>query len=170
MHKIAGQNPFSSNWPDVGFIERLLAPALRNRILFGQVASMRYNVSRGKLSAEVDDLIQGTFFAGSWQAVHAYYSRFFQIHDQRKDMGLFVGKDQSVMNQVAFRFDEPEYEKNASAQLKCHSQFAVRLLVYNQRCSSITYDPWFWYQVYFARNPSLFCKNDRLTYLTDSIA
>jgi hypothetical protein len=189
MYKISQENPFKSKffvytdagswrlsqtykineWPDVAFINKKLMPVLHDRVLLGQVRSMLYNPGQKKLNPDSDDLIQGTFFAGTRSAMSEYYSRFFRIHDERKNKGLFMGKDQSIMNRLAFRFEDPGYKLYANAQLQPYYRFITRLVAYKQNCSLINYDAWFWYQVYFSQNASLYCNNDRMAYLTNSI-
>jgi hypothetical protein len=97
MQTIAEQNPFSSSffiytdagawrdfhrlnvtsWPDVAFINTSLAPALKDRILFGQISSILFFLK--KFRAHIDNIIQGTFFAGSSKAVANFYTKFFEL-------------------------------------------------------------------------------------------
>ena len=140
-YKISQENPFNSkffiytdtgafrerfvaNWPDTDFIENSLLAKLNDRILFGQINGF------GQF-AETQDIIEGTFFAGSAKALQSFYTNFFALHDQRLARGLFIGKEQDTMNLVSFVF---------------FNQTVVRLQTWGLSCS-FNYDQWFFYQV-----------------------
>jgi hypothetical protein len=107
------------DWPDTRFIAQELAPKLNDRILLGQ---MNYGT------------IQGTFFGGSDRAVLNFYENFFVIHDMWLTQGKFVGKDQTLMEVVAFdRF----------------ANTTLRLLTWDLNCNFNNHD-WFWFQVMHA--------------------
>jgi hypothetical protein len=115
VNKVAKENPFGSeffiftdagawrraqplkNWPNTAFISQTLAPWLNNRILFGQIGTF-------DLFSEHKNIIEGTFFAGSQKAIFDFYERHFEIHDSRMKRGFFVGKDQTIMNLLAFKY------------------------------------------------------------------
>jgi hypothetical protein len=156
VHKVAESNPFGSSffiysdagawrhdkfpsdWPDTGFITNSLMKALNDRVLLGQV---------GRTGAP--DVIEGTFFAGSSKAVGDFYANFWRMHDKRYEAGMFVGKDQTIMNVVAFE----------SAVDRC-----VRLQTFDIGCS-FGYDVWFYYQKYFSKDKNQHCAEDRLKHL-----
>jgi hypothetical protein len=141
LYRIAKLNPFNStfflftdsgafreryfdNWPDTEFISQNLAPKLNNRILLGQI-NIRESFS------EINAVIQGTFFGGSAQAVKQFYSNFFYVHDELFKRGKFVGKEQNIMDHVAFRnFNDT----------------VIRLQTWNLSCT-FEYEGWFFYQV-----------------------
>jgi hypothetical protein len=160
-YKISQENPFDStffiytdagawrqgviaNWPDSDFISNSLLNHLDNRILFGQV-------NKFKFFDEMTDIIEGTFFAGSRRALEQFYANFFNIYDERSQKGLFVGKDQTTMNLLAFKY---------------FSHTVVRLAAWNLNCS-IKHDSWRFYQYYFSDNSTLHCTRDRLSLLIE---
>ena len=145
-YKIAQENPFNSkffiysdagsfrerfvaHWPDTEFIENSLIRKLNDRILFGQI----YTFDKFKSSKvlENSDFIQGGFFAGTAKALQDFYTNYFSIHDERLSKGLFIGKEQILMNLVSFVF---------------FNQSVVRLHTRGLPCS-FNYDPWFFFQV-----------------------
>jgi hypothetical protein len=155
-HKIAQENPFNSSffiytdagafrdivlpgWPDQSFITNSIQKVLGDRVLFGQVANF-------KVFNEWRDVIEGGFFAGSSQALSDFYRNFFFIHDERFEQGLFVGKDQTIMNLLAFKY---------------FNRTVVRLNAWS--CGA---NPWFFYQFYFHQASSnMPCLKDRLGFL-----
>jgi hypothetical protein len=164
-HKVAQENPFNSSffiytdagafragkalpdWPNTEFISQKLAPYLNDRILFGQIdACLKFN--------ELKDIIEGTFFAGSQNAVSDFYEHHFEIHDSRMRRGLFVGKDQTMMNLLALRYFD---------------QSVVRLKAFGLKCN-LTYNPWNFYQYYLSRDPVHKCDSveNELSILEDS--
>jgi hypothetical protein len=113
-HKISRENPFNSsffvytdsgafrgeqmsNWPDTQFITSNLSGYLGDRILFGQIYGYNHLDETGLG-------IEATFFAGNSKVMFDFYEHHFEIHDSRIKQGLFVGKEQTIMNLVAFRF------------------------------------------------------------------
>jgi hypothetical protein len=120
-----------ANWPDQVFV-RELAEKLDQRILYGQVGKS-------------NDIIQGTFFGGSLEAVVNVYDEYFRVHDEWLDKGLFVGKDQNLMNELAF--------SSRSRSL------VARLKAYDLNCNR-NYDAWFFYQYYFANLSFYICENE----------
>ena len=115
-------------WPDNAFarnVSRVLGP---ERMLLGQVNSLRSDVE----FSSSHDYIQGAFFAGSAAALSAYEREFYALHDKWLLDGRFVGKDQRMMNELAF---------------VTYAHGVVRLRLWHNECAS----PWFFYQRYFAR-------------------
>ncbi len=98
-----------SNWPNEEFIE-ILKFKLKDRILFGSINpynEISYSPNK--------DCIEGTIFAGSKIALKNLYDRFYQIHDERLNKGLFIGKEQIIYNIIAF-----EKNKNLTIKLKTY--------------------------------------------------
>jgi hypothetical protein len=135
--KIAQENPFNSsyffftdtgafrgrtftNWPDTKFIANKLSLALNDRIMLGDIRGY------GSLK-DVRAIMQGTFFLGSGKAVRDFYDHFWEIHDKMFKQDLFAGKEQDLMERVAFQ------SFNTSV---------VRLQTWN-----FPVDCWFYYQV-----------------------
>ena len=73
-----------------------LTNILNDKILLGQL-SHESNALRNQNFPDLD-LIEGTFFMGSQKALRHFKEGFWRIHDDRFDKGLFVGKDQVLMN------------------------------------------------------------------------
>ena len=61
-------------------------------------AIFSHNVSR--------DFIIGTFFGGKSQAINWYYQEFYKLVDLWIKGGKFAGKEQDLMNGLAFRFPD----------------------------------------------------------------
>lgn len=155
VYKIAQENPFGSSfflytdagafrerpqpyWPDVKFISDVLKPRLQDRPLYGQIAKMdSFN--------EYNDVIEGTFFGGSAKALKTLYDDYFEVHDTKILRGEFIGKEQNLMNIVAF---------------KHHPQNIVRLRAWHLNCTN-GYNNWFYYQRYFSVNSSYYCTQHR---------
>jgi hypothetical protein len=97
-----------------------LSQALNDRIIFGDIKGY------GSLE-DVRAIMQGTFFLGSGKAVRDFYDHFWEIHDSRFNQDLFAGKDQDLMERIAFQ------SFNTSV---------VRLQTWNLPVNS-----WFYYQV-----------------------
>jgi hypothetical protein len=160
VNLIARENPFNSSffiyadagsfrdepkmpvWPDTEFINDELMPYLNDRILLGQI-----NGFSGKLN-ENTDLIEGTWFCGSTKAVRDFYANFYSIHDGKFFRGMFVGKDQTTMNLLAFKY---------------FKETAVRLQVWSNGCPNG--DPWFFFQNFLSAYSKDFCNLNRLDIL-----
>ena len=160
-HRIARENPFNSSffiytdagswrqgifhdWPDTEFISKRLVQELDNRVLFGQIDKFKY-------FDENLNIIEGTFFAGTAKAVRDFYHNFFYIHEERFQKGLFIGKDQTIMNLLAFQY---------------FPQTVVRLSAWNLNCP-FRNNPWWYFQQYFSHNSSLYCVDDRIKVLVE---
>ena len=154
-NKIAQENPFNStmfiytdsgawrnepllNWPNE-FKIKDISKLIKDRILFGQL-------SNGEKSIYFPfvNLIEGTFFMGSKIAISNFETYFWQIHDKRFDQGLFIGKDQTIMNIFAFKSNK--------------SHLIARLKASNTNCIKQV-NIWFFYQYYLASNKYFACKN-----------
>lgn len=132
------------NWPDQEFVTEL-AKKLDNRFLYGQVGWPQ-KFKRNKNA----NIIQGTFFAGSSKAVENIYDQYFRLHDEWLDKGLFIGKEQNLMNEVA---------------LSRATSLVARLKTHNLDCNNKTYSIWFFYQFYFAHSNYFICNGEKLNYL-----
>ena len=90
------------NWPDREIIRPILA---EQRLLLGLIAPLprrfcplNYSMNEGPIRM---DLIEGTFMAGSIDAVRWWTAVFYAtIHDYLS-RDFFIGKDQSIMNAIA---------------------------------------------------------------------
>lgn len=161
LNKTAHLNPYKSNfflytdsgawrtrqfpnWPDEGFVSQLTSK-LEDRILFGEVGPASYFATNKRAN-----IIQGTFFGGSLKEVKFISEQFFQVHDEWLDKeGMFVGQDQRLMNELAFA-------RTKSA--------VVRLRTLNLKCQA-TYNPWFFYQYFFANSSDYICNEDKFSLL-----
>jgi hypothetical protein len=55
------------------------------------------------------DSIEGTFYAGSKKALKYYAKLLYEIHDDRLfNQKLFIGKDQTMMNHIAYKTFHPK--------------------------------------------------------------
>lgn len=155
-NKVAQENPFKStlfiytdsgawrtsepfyDWPNVSFVTKL-GQQLEDRILFGEIANVKLEASKPDVN-----WIEGGFFLGSPMALNNFETAFWRIHDQRFEQGLFIGKDQTMMNLVA-----TETPKKI-----------VKLKAWDSGCPV---DVWFFYQYFFAADQFYFskCKRSR---------
>ena len=103
----------------------------------------------------LDDLIQATWFAGSHNALTNYYKIYYNLHDERIDKDLFVGKEQPQMSLVIFG---PE----RSGKNRLLNSTRLRLWDTN-----ICADPCFFYQKYFTQPGGYKCDKDRMSMLQD---
>ena len=131
-----------TDWPHEEFV-RNVSQRLNGRMLLGQVYAKqsKFNVGR--------DHIEGGFFAGSKQAIASYQRVFYDLHDQWLLAGFFIGKDQSMINMLAF---------------VTYKESIVRLSAWNSTngCSNV----WFFYQYFFASADEYSCPiKDRLSLL-----
>lgn len=113
-NKIAKENPFNSlifiytdsgawrqktllNWPNIPFI-KTVSNIIKDKILFGQIS--KTNSDKSSSFPEIE-LIEGGFYLGTKKAINKFETNFWQIHDERFDKGLFIGKDQTMMNIIS---------------------------------------------------------------------
>ena len=121
-----------------------------DKILLGQLDDST-NLVNDKKFPDVD-IIEGTFFMGSQLALSRFKTEFWKLHDEWIDAGNFVGKDQSLMNTLAFRNDF----KSSIAKLN----------VWKRSCSIWSrlfglVDPWFFYQYFFATQDLYPCYDQK---------
>jgi len=152
-NKIAEENPFNSkmfiytdsgawrdrplfDWPNE-LVIRNVSNLIQDRILLGQVSN--------DANLPNVDCIQGGFFMGSKIAISNFETNYRQIHDERFDQGLFVGKEQTIMNLFAFKSNK--------------SHLIARLKACSATCLKINVDIWFFYQYYLASNKYYACNN-----------
>ncbi|RNA29052.1 hypothetical protein BpHYR1_031252 [Brachionus plicatilis] len=130
-----------TNWPDTKFVGKL-GQKLRDKILYGQINKL--------VSKEINlkkDTIQGGFIAGSKSAVQYAANAYYGAHDDLYDKGLFIGKEQTIMNYVT-------YVKKF--------EFISKLRTWSIDCST-SYDNWFFYQYFFAHQNQYPCANDKFS-------
>ena len=133
-----------TDWPHEEFV-RNVSQRLNDRMLFGQVYDKRRLFNVGQ------DHIEGTFFAGSKLAIAAYERAFYDQHDLWLQAGFFIGKDQTMMNMLAF---------------VTHKESIVRLQAWDaaQGCCN----RWHFYQRFFAQPKQYNCRvHDRLSLLIE---
>ena len=141
----AWRNKVFPNWPDVKLIANLI-PKLNDRILFGQI-----NEPDRKRISIYKDLMEATFFAGSTRAIRDYTQEFYRIHDEWLDKGLFIGKDQNMLNSLTY-IETPH--------------LIARLNTRPDNCTK-SFDQWFFYQFYFAHEDQFICNVKKLSLLLD---
>ena len=135
----AFRNHVFPNWPNLDHVNYLQA-RLKDRMLFGQVSHSVNDL----FSSINNDFIQGTFFAGSFKAIDFYQNAYYQIHDEFLAEGLFVGKDQVIMNVFAV--------------LKYPKQSCMIWLPQIVSDCLRHFNIWFFYQLYLQRSPSGQCS------------
>ena len=126
------------NWPDEKFVLKI-QERIKDKILFGQLHN-ESDLIKEKSFPGID-LIEGTFFMGSQLALKRFKNEFWDLHDRLFDEGKFVGKDQTIMNILAF-------QSNFKTSV-------AKLNIWKINCSFWTktfrlIDPWFYYQYFFA--------------------
>lgn len=134
------------DWPDESFVESV-AKKLNDRALYGHINEQSAN----EMVNIFHDNIEGTFFAGSKKALEKLFDAYYRVHDDFYENGIFVGKDQTIMNYLAFYFSK---------------QLIVKLQTTRLNCSD-WYDKWFFYQYYFAHRDEYICSEDRLSILNE---
>lgn len=91
----------------------------------------------------------GGFFAGTSLAISTAFDNFYSLHDEWLAKGVFIGKDQDIMNQLAF--------------IQAKSSIA-RLRTFGLTCN-VSYNRWFFYQYYFSQQTEYPCRDHRLALL-----
>ncbi len=140
----AWRNHILENWPDQNVVMNLTS-FLNDKILLGQLSHESNALSKSDFDF---DLIQGTFFMGSQKALHHFKQGFWRIHDDRFDKGLFVGKDQVLMNIYAYNMSN-----------------SIKLDIWRRKCTS-NFDEWFFYQNYLALDKYYPCTGQRESLLS----
>lgn len=147
VNKIAQLNPYNSNvfiysdigawrneiiidWPNESVVENLMH-ILNNRILFGQISNSKI---KKLLFYPQGDFIEGGFFMGNKNAIQWFENNFWNLHDSRMKKNYFIGKDETLMNLLAF---EPK------------TMYSIVRLNADNDC---TYERWFFYQYFLASN------------------
>ena len=92
-------------WPDLSLLESFLKS---DRYLLGMIdrlpqtwCPLRYQVSEGPIRL---DLIEGTFMAGSIDAIRWWTSIYYTTVNNYQQKNFFIGKDQSIMNAIALAY------------------------------------------------------------------
>ena len=114
---------------------------IKDKILFGQIS--KWNSDKSS-SFPVINLIEGGFYLGTKEAINNFETNFWEIHDERFDKGLFIGKDQIIMNIIS----------------STKSNETVRLQTWNLNCKN-TIDFWFFYQYFLSSNQFYECIQPR---------
>lgn len=97
-------------WPDDQQVKAVFK-GNENRILLGLISQppledmQTWSKSRGPYVG-TSDVVEGTFFGGRREALRWYAEVFYEVHDDNVDAGFFVGKDQSLMTEIAFLYPE----------------------------------------------------------------
>jgi hypothetical protein len=89
---------------------------------------------------------------GSKIGISNFEKYFWKIHDQRFDQGLFIGKDQELMNIFTFKSSK----SHLIARLKSSSSNCIKQV-----------DIWFFYQYYLASNKYYACNERIKQIITD---
>jgi len=156
-NKVARDNPFNSdvfiytdsgawrektfyNWPNELFIKDA-KNIIKDNILFGQITNSNQENSE---KFPLVNIIEGGFFMGNSKAISNFEKNFWNLHDERLNKKLFIGKDQIIMNIIAFNSTKSAY----------------RLKTWNLECK-FKVNEWFFYQYYLATDENYLCKNDR---------
>lgn len=139
-----------AHWPDEQFI-RLLVDLLSDRMFFAQISDyLFYNPYK--------DVLQGTFYAGSREAVIDFEKKFYDLHDRRIDQGIFIGKDQTLINIYEFELSKG---RNVKLRTWLHNQC-------NGRDKTRGFDKWWFYQFYFSKREHFDCDyDDKFSLLTN---
>ena len=88
--------------------------------------------------------------AGTSRSILKAYYEFYNLHDEWLSKGMFVGKDQTLMNELAF--------------IRANSSVA-RLITFGLDCK-MRYNKWFYYQYFFAHQNEYICNEERSSLLT----
>jgi hypothetical protein len=165
INKIAQENPYNSSfflytdigafrseviphWPDSGFIESLIFK-LEDRVLFGQIEDYSHDPNDNTDSFRMKrNLIQAGFVLGTKKAIENYKVKYYKIHDEFLNKGMFVGKEQVIMNFYAFKYQNE----------------VVRLRTWNINCSK-PYNNWFFYQRFLGKDEFYKCFENKFSLL-----
>ena len=120
------------DWLDKNFIKSL-SIRLKNKVLFGRIQEFTYDPNDLMNSFISQDLIEKGFFAGNKKAINDFKTSFYNLHDELLKQGIFVGKDQKIMNLYTFRNNKNEI---------------VRIRTWNVSCFK-SYDKWFFFPSIF---------------------
>jgi hypothetical protein len=125
------------SWPNINFVVEI-RKILNDKILLGQFLENPI-----WQDIEKKDFLQGGFFAGSKIAITSFYKAFFVTHDKRLTKGLFIGKDQTLMDYLVVK------DKIKSARINLWNKCAK------------SRNEWFFYQFYFANDDEYECDIDK---------
>ena len=129
----------------ITFTKQISNDILKNKILFGQITNS--NLERSN-SFPFVKIIEGGFFMGSNKALDNFENDFWNLHDKRIEKGLFIGKDQIIMNLISF-------DSNITKKSEI-----VKLKTWNLECKNRV-DEWFFYQYYFANDQYYLCLHPK---------
>lgn len=129
VENVAIQNPFNTrfffwidvgayrstgyrfgSWPDREKIGQIFDKQHSRSLLLGLIHSpspklctQRHKIEDGPI---VQDLIEGTFFGGAVESIRWWSQLYYKTLNQYIDKNVFAGKDQTIMNGLAFAFPE----------------------------------------------------------------
>lgn len=163
VKQVAEQNPFNSDfffwvdigvfredhhfrdWPDPQKVLDIFSHLQPNTILLELILPPKsdhikhWEEKDGPMNMQ--DMMAGGFFGGTAEAIRWWESEFFRLHDKYLQQGIFVGKDQNIMNTLTL------INKKRIAFIESYKQNCV--------------DPYFLFQQALANNLERWstCKN-----------
>lgn len=135
------------NWPDSKIVSQV-HNQIKDRALMGLINGLSYK------PGTINDYIEGGFFGGSKTAIENLFNNFYDIHDERFEKGLFVGKDQTIMNILAF-----ERHKSSVSLLDAY-KYSNNCKCFGGSIFNCNYDKWFFFIPYFHSKVS--CEYDKI--------
>lgn len=118
LKSVAEQNPFSSEfflwadagsfrqniwtrWPNASLLHRIfdqIASKTKKEMILGLIGCPRGKSKDFHVSGAKEDIIQGGFFGGKKDGIVQFTKLFYSMHDDLIMKGLFVGKEQTLLN------------------------------------------------------------------------
>jgi len=98
-------NHYFVNWPDIDRVNEVFKNGTLNNFHVFAVDKYHDNTTDYKyqyLRWTLDILI-GTFFGGTAKAIQSWSKMYYEVHEDFLNKGLFVGKEQNLMNYVAIK-------------------------------------------------------------------
>ena len=149
------EHPFR-RWPDPQKVQSAFM-GKEDKVLMGLImlpgGEAVWNIGNPTQTSKANILFEGTFFAGSAEAVQWLEAEFYSLHNLFLEAGAFVGDDQELL---------------AAVLLKNHQH----VMLLDVRNGSPCYDPWFVFQLFFgadheaSTSPKLAnCEVPRITFL-----
>lgn len=158
LQTVAEQNPFRSdfflwvdagsfrqgsfqNWPSIDRLSHIfdkIVPDQYKQMILGLVSCPDANDQDLTFSLVDHDMIQGGFFAGKKEAISNFAGHFYAIHDRLIKKGLFVGKEQTLLNRLVL--EKPDLYIAIDTRQSCG-------------------DPWFFFQQVLAMEEDDQCNS-----------
>ena len=93
------------DWPDEIRVNKVFSGARKDKILLGLISPLKSNLGRADFdeSPVVGNYVGGGFFAGNADAVRRFHDKFWYYHNLYLGKGIFIGKDQTLMNSIVLR-------------------------------------------------------------------